>query len=387
MKILITVSSYSPQKNGVQEITQFYAESLHNFGHDVLVITESVPGAPDSEDINGVKVIRVNVHTKKSIYYGDIDNYINGIIELSRNIDIMINVCMQTALTDCLLAHLDKMKCGKILYFHGMAHFNFPKIERVDLHDKLSWMLNVSRWKMFYKVNCRNLEKYDSIIHLHEKDKTYTMCSTLKKPINYVLENSCKDSFSPQNINNKRKNNSAYIMIANYLHDKNQEMAIKAYFSSNSKRPLVFIGSYETDYLLHLKRMAKKYQAKDKEKKVIFIVGEKHSETMNRLSSAFCLIHSSKSEKYPVVICEAQKSKTPFICTNTGICGFLPGGINVTKRAELTKAINMLESDTIIWNKLSNEAFAYSEQNQSMDKNLLKLEGIIERSVTNIVLS
>ena len=52
MIIIVTVESYTPLKNGVQEITQSYAEYLSGVGHSVKVVTQMVQGASRNEMIN-----------------------------------------------------------------------------------------------------------------------------------------------------------------------------------------------------------------------------------------------------------------------------------------------------------------------------------------------
>ena len=60
MKIIITVNTYYPLKDGVQFVTQYHAENLAKRGHDVIVFTTNHDNS--SEEIyNGVKIIRFNV--------------------------------------------------------------------------------------------------------------------------------------------------------------------------------------------------------------------------------------------------------------------------------------------------------------------------------------
>ena len=374
MNVVLTVESYQPLKNGVQEITQAYAEFLAKY-HIVRVVTKRPENTPEAEEINGVKVYRVKVYTKKSIYYGDIQKYKQLLNLLCQEADVLINVCTQTALTDCILKDLDRLECKKILYLHGIAHFTFPSVQKIDCHDVLSWILNVVRWKRFYIGNKKNFEKYDAIIHLHEKDPSYKMCKDLNCE-NFILENIA----GPDILYAEHKQDSCgYLMIANYLHDKNQELALEAFYKSDSKRKLTFVGSKETKYLEQLRKKAKKYEIKYGKKKIAFLTGESHKDTMKRLSNSYALIHSSKSEKYPVVICEALKVGIPFIATDTGIVKYIPGGIIANNVDDMTEAINKIETDITMYNRLSSDGYNYSQINQDFNTNALKLKEIIEK--------
>lgn len=44
MKIVFTVHTYYPEKNGVQVVTEYLAEGLAKKGHDIHVITSLVSG-------------------------------------------------------------------------------------------------------------------------------------------------------------------------------------------------------------------------------------------------------------------------------------------------------------------------------------------------------
>ena len=60
MNILITVKTYWPEVNGVQNVTQYQAEGLAAKGHNVIVITSDCRGKYKSKEIhNKVKIIIV----------------------------------------------------------------------------------------------------------------------------------------------------------------------------------------------------------------------------------------------------------------------------------------------------------------------------------------
>ena len=106
MRILITVESYYPLKNGVQEITQSYAEELSKT-NDVFVFTRYIDGLQTKEKYNNVTIERFKIYTKKSLHFGDIKKYKAYVIEKAKTCDVVINVCTQNVFTDCLLNVLD----------------------------------------------------------------------------------------------------------------------------------------------------------------------------------------------------------------------------------------------------------------------------------------
>ncbi len=377
MRVIITTSTYFPKTDGVQNITAFYAEKLASDGHEVTVVTSRYRGMKKKEEHNGVVIIRVKVFTKKSIYYGDIENYKKLMIDMSSKADVIINVCLQTALTDSILDIVPLFKCKKILYLHGMAHFNFPNVPKIDIHDIMSWVLNNIRWKSFYKKAFNKISSYDQIIHLHKNDKTYSNC--LKSGIlnNTVIENGVHMRID---ISSNISISDYYICVSNYYHDKNQEFVLKAYYNSKTKKKLIFVGSSKTKYYNKLIKINKELQnnGKMKNKEVIFLSNIPRVITEKYISNAFALLNGSKSEKYPVIICEALASGIPYISTDVGITKYIPGGTIVNSINEMVKNIGYIESDGFDRNYNSEQEKNYREKYQNMDKNYKKLLEIMQ---------
>ena len=88
------------------------------------------------------------------------------------DVDVLINIATQNPFTDLLLKHIKTFNSINILYFHGMAHFSFPNVPKLDLYDLIYWLFNIFRWKFYYFKNKNRILDYDFTIHLHEKDKT-----------------------------------------------------------------------------------------------------------------------------------------------------------------------------------------------------------------------
>ena len=89
MKIIFTVNTYYPYKDGVSVVTQYLAEGLAQKGHEVLVMTSSCDGAPLDEEYHGVKIYRDDIITVHAIHRGDKRKYQHKIIELSKKTDIL----------------------------------------------------------------------------------------------------------------------------------------------------------------------------------------------------------------------------------------------------------------------------------------------------------
>lgn len=378
MKILITVPTYRPLKDGVQNITTFYAEKLVAFGNDLTILTSNnLNTLPNSEKINGVNIKRINIYTKKSINYGDINKFRSLFLELASQTDVLINVCTQTATTDCISDLLSSLKCIKIIYLHGMAHYKFPNVPNINLKDILSWLLNITIWKKYYKTF--NFNNYDMAIHLHKNDNTLNVCKKKGLVNNIILENGSTDGiFEPKHKNSK----SPLVYVSNYSDGKNQEFALRSYYRSNSTRDLIFIGSKDNKYFYKLNTLNEKLKKRTKKSKnVLLIFNQQREETNKILSSSFALLMSSKSEKYSVVIAEAMKAKVLCISTDCGITKYLPGVEIIRNVKEMAFVIDKYENDIENYNLMVDKAFNYALNNQNMDENAKYLNTVLNNLV------
>ena len=114
MKVIFTVYTYYPLKDGVQNVTQYQAEGLAKLGHEVIVITAKHENKREYEEFNGVKIYRTDIYTKHAIHRGNKKSYRELVKEQCSEADILINVCTQIVSTDWLLGVLDELECKKV---------------------------------------------------------------------------------------------------------------------------------------------------------------------------------------------------------------------------------------------------------------------------------
>lgn len=264
MKVIFTVNSYYPLRDGVQAVTKYYAEGLAAKGHDVTVITRSIPHTEKEEVYNGVKIIRLNIYTKHAIHRGDKKRYRTLILELCKEADVLVNVCTQTPTTDWLLQILDKIKCKKFLYMHGMIDFKWRKENFKSLFLICSKIWNNIRWRVFYKTSLKYLRKYDVISHLHYFDEANIYFRKHKVNNCIVLQNSADENFFQNKL--EIRNDLSYnyaICVSNYIDRKNQEFCLEAFYQAKTVDfSLIFIGSEENEYYKKLVRLNKEFKNK-----------------------------------------------------------------------------------------------------------------------------
>ena len=80
MKIVFTVHTYYPKKDGVSMVTQYLAEGLAQKGHSVIVITKTNEKCPIKEERAGVKIRRLDVNTVHSFNKGNKKEYVKYLL-------------------------------------------------------------------------------------------------------------------------------------------------------------------------------------------------------------------------------------------------------------------------------------------------------------------
>lgn len=357
MKILITTEHFLPKINGVQVKTLELIQGFTKLGYDVTVFTQRSKNQPFNENINGVKVVRFNLKSFFGIYYGQIRKYQKYFQQNSYQFSVIINICSQNAFTDLLLKSVKISPQFCVIYFHGMAHMEITKVQNRNLRDYLIFLHNITFWRIYYLRNKNYFNSYNLSIHLHRKDPTFNLIKANRRKI--ISEN-----FTQINIQKKifTRDNS-FLCLSNYFKDKNQEMVLKSFYMSQSHRKLCFVGAKRSKYLKRLKELKQFFDLRFGFKNVEFIVDEPRRNTIERIKNCHALLTASKSEKYPLILSESLSFLTPFISTDSGIVGYLPGGLIANNCYDFTRAIDLLCSDKILYSKLQHEIYDYHSKN------------------------
>lgn len=382
MKILITVQTYYPKKDGVQMVTEYMAEGLKRKGHDITILTSSKGNLKKEETYNGINIKRVNLFTKNAAIIGNIKEYKKILLEEANNSDIMINVCTQNAFTDVALKIINNINCKKILYLHGMHDFKFHKYDFDNIKTFVKKVIKNIVWKIYYIKNGRFFKKYDSVIQLHQMCVGYDYFKEKYNISSYIIENAADDRFF---IELEKNNNSRdyVICVSNYICDKNQEMIIKAFYLSEKSKDLdlVFIGSRDTPYLKKLKKIYDEYERMYEHRNIKFLTGISREETINYVKNASLFLFSSKHEIYPLSIVEAMAAGIPFISTDVGCVRALPGGKIINNEKEMAYNIDNLFDNRMIKDKIGELGKVYAFEHLKTENKISKLNSLIEEIV------
>lgn len=384
MKIIFTVNTYYPLRDGVQFVTQYQAEGLAKRGHDVTVVTVKYPGTKKEEIVNGVRVIRFPIETKHSFYIGKTSDYRKLILRLTENCDVLINMCMENASTELLFPILDKINCKKILYVHGMYNFSW-KVSNVDSYSSkkqkvravLFKMWNNLRWFYDYNFNGKYIKLYDNIIQLHKLDRA-TLYFKKKYGLSAnIIPNAVEDSFFDK-ADESREQNYA-ICVSNYLPGKNQAFILKAFYQSKAKDlGLILVGSNKNNYYNYLLRLKSNLEKKYGKKNVELMYNIPRKKVINLVKNSSMFLMSSNSEVFPISICEAISSKKPFVSTDVGITRYLPGGVLIHSPLEMSYWIDLFNENHELNKKIGEAGYQYAKLNLRIDDKVNELEKILK---------
>lgn len=375
MKIIITVNTYYPLKDGVQFVTQYHAENLALRGHNVIVFTTN--HGNDSEEIhNGVKIIRFNVVNKHTFYSGEKEKYLQSLKKELKDADVMINVCTQHPLTDWCFPIFDSINCRKILYMHGMYDKSFNSKTIANISDLGHKIWNNIRWGLYYKKNKKIFKKYDKIIQLHKFDTGYIHFKKKYNIDSSIIENAVDDRFF-----DFCKDREKYaISVANYMPRKNQEFILKAFYMSHIDKnfKLILIGSKENAYYHKIMKLKEELEEKYGQKNVEILFNVEREKTINLIKKASVYLLGSKWEAFPISIIEAMAARIPYISTDVGIVKYLPGGVIVKNEDEMSYWIETLVSDDKLSEYMGAVGNQYAKKHMMIEKKVDDLETIIK---------
>lgn len=376
MKILHTVESYFPLKNGMAEVVRQISENLVESGHEVYVATSYCDNR-DFCEFNGVKIVQFKISGNLvNGILGEQSEYINYIIE--NNFDILTNFAAQQWATDICLLHLNKIKAKKFLVPTGFS----------SLYNPL--------YKNYYNDILGYVNKYDKVIFLSEN----------YRDINYLKENEFENYVVIPNGASKKEFDQKYdfnlrsylginsnlkviLHVGSYTEIKGHKEALDIFLRLKNKNTVIVFVGENFFYDLGIKFASKFHWGRyfsftrilrpwywlnlyyylkitfSGLKSNIFLVNLSRDKLVESYKQSDLFLFPSNLECSPVVLFEAMASKTPFLSSDVGnaleIANLSNSGIILpTKNTidglatiELSKSVEILKELLMSDNKMS----------------------------------
>lgn len=383
MKILFLVESYYPKTSGVPVVVQYLAEGLLGRGHEVSLVTRAVKGCPIKEKINGIHVYRFNIwKTFWKQYAGEIDNYKNFVVSFQADANVF--ECSECVTTDVLLPVMNKLKGKKIFHSHGFAGMTLKPFKwNVNLKYTLGNTYNWIRFKWYYGFYFKKYVKsFNATMCLSAIDSSKKWLENNAKSVT-ILQNAVEEIFLKPTekltiVPFVDIHKPYLISVATYSKQKNQIGILHEFFKVKSDCALVFIGPQETEYYNFLQTELQKMRNihKNTKKDVYILLGIPRHEIPNVIGNASLYLVGSKFEEYSISLIETMAKGVPFISTNVGNARILPGGVTISKMAEMHEQIDVLLHDTEKYQGLSDAGRQFVNENCIRNKAVELLEKI-----------
>lgn len=383
MKFLITVATYYPLADGVQMVTQYTAEELVRLGHEVTVITGVLKRNDFPEIHNGVKLLYTDVHKYHGIIKGNKKKYIDMVLREVADKDVMINVSLQTPTTDVLRPELDKIKCKKVLYLHGIHDFEWHKDDFINIKSSLSKLYYNILYGFYYSTAHKYMRKYNLITHLSLHDFSIRYVKRHAITQNIIIGNAALNDVFKKEKGNISCDTDYFLCLANYALHKNQMYVLNAFYQTENKNSkMIFIGRYENDYYYKLVAEKKRLDVEHGFRQVEFKVGISREETSNYIINAKSIVLGSLIEKFPIVLVESMASKIPFISTDVGSVRYIPGGFIVHSQEEMAYWMDYILANQKSAQLIGEAGYVYAVENMTVQS---KVASLI-KAINNIIL-
>ena len=383
MRVIITVGTYYPLIDGVQKVTEYLAEGLATKGHEVVVVTRRLDNLAEFEKFKNVEIFRVNIDTIHAIHIGDVDGYRTLIKKLCNDADVLVTVCTQIATTDTLYPIMNEIKCKKILFMHGMYHFEWAKRNIDSLANLGHKIWNNTRWRLLYTK--RNFFKgYDRIVQIHRFDGAYDFVYKKYGVKSDILENAVDDMFFNKTDGDVKITGRYAVNVSNYLKGKRQIDTVISFYKADIKDlSLVLIGGNKNDYYQKIEEVIADCENIYGHKDVQLLTGIDRERIALYVQKAEMFLLNSEFEVFPVCLCEAMAAGTPFISTNVGVARFMPGGAVVSNIEEMVYWIRLLAGNDTVRKEMGLAGYEYAVKHFKIENKVLQLEKLLmETAVT-----
>ncbi|WP_233702706.1 glycosyltransferase family 4 protein [Helicobacter ailurogastricus] len=413
MVVLFCTEQYYPLQTGTAVADYNLTRALSQAGHQVFVLTSGSfahqkltregakqtiqSGTMQREAIQiapNLSVIAFNIYAGVGGWQGELQAYKDFVQNFA--CDLLINVTLLTWNSNLIISLLPSLKAHKkVLINHGeqafmSCCFGFKRFVK----DSVKFLLTTLKlypkgiypWWFKEQVK-RHIKHYDRVFFLHNKSHGYAylkpFCSSVGILPNGVF---AKDICPPKSLEVSLMGQNAkaqpdpklsalldtpYVLnVSNYYPEKGQDFVLRAYYLSQARLPLIFIGALDKDHTLsRLKASKAQLDADFGFKEVFFYYALARDEVLEASKRATLFLHASHApyEAFPMVILECLQFATPFVCTPIGNVKELCPDLIAHTPQEMAEKINTLLNDPAHYAKVSTglhekvQAFCYDQ--------------------------
>jgi L-malate glycosyltransferase len=340
MRILHTVQSYLPERNGMQKVVQEISERLVETGHEVTVATS---GKGD-EIINGVNIKRFDcTGNYVTGMAGEIPRY-KWFITDEEDYDIIINFAAQQWATDYVLPYLSWIDRPKVFVPTGFSGLYNP--------EYAGYFGNMKRWMNQYDMNVFHSYGYRDIVFAKTNHVPDSKIITIP---NGASEQEFPLSFDPD-IRERLgipEDHFLVLLVGSHTGQKGHTEAIEIFERAKVAPATLVIAGEQIGFKCTVRCQLEQYLSRRHKRVIVFSPPRKDILELYRAADVF--LFPSNIEAAPLVIYEAMASSLPLLATGVGNvseivrehdCGLvLPGCIDERgySHADINNSVKCLE--------------------------------------------
>ena len=303
MKILHTVESYLPNRNGMQTVVQEISERLAAKGHDATIATS---GTLVDSIINGVMV----KHFDCSGNYvtgitGEIQRYRNYVMGV--DYDILVNFAAQQWATDAILPILNLIKKKKVFVPTGFSGLYDPAYS-----EYIEWMpvrMNQYDMNVFHSYGYRDIQFAKERGVLKDKIMTIPNGASEKEFDTPCFPGIRKQVGIPED-------HMLILLVGSHTGQKGHAEAIEIFRKADiGPATLVIVGEKTGKRCTFYCNLAHHLSTNNKR---IIVCSLSRRFTIALFHAADLFLFPSNIECAPIVLYEAMASRTPFLVTDVG---------------------------------------------------------------------
>jgi glycosyltransferase involved in cell wall biosynthesis len=304
MKILHTVESYFPARNGMSEVVEQLSRRLVQMGHDVTVATSQHKS--NLKMHQGVKIERFGIAGNMVRgMTGQIDEY-RSFLEKA-DFDVITNFAAQQWATDITLPLLERIQAKKIFVPTGFSAL-FDK-------DYTDYFSKMGSWMKSYDMNVFLSNDYRDVNFARE----HNVLNTTVIPNGAdEIEFSGKINLDVRKLFGIPKTHELIILVGSHTGLKGHRQAIEIFNrASISNVTLLIIGDLKSLCYYECKLRSIIGSIGNGNKRIIIPELDRKT-TIAAYQQADLFLFPSNIECSPIVLFEAAASKTPFLVTDVG---------------------------------------------------------------------
>ncbi len=312
MKILFVIENYLPHIGGVEVAFKNLAEGLAKEGHDITIITHRPANTKKYEELNGVKIHRINCF--QSRYFFTFCAIPKAIAE-ARKADIIHTTTFNGAFPAWIASKLTRKKC--LITVHEVWIGKWKEYTTMGwleaaIHNLLEKMIYFLPFDKYAAVS--NSTRKQLLNTGKKPEKTETVYNAVDyrhfDPRKYCIKDAREDLYFEDNF--------VCITYGRPGPSKGIEYAIKAVPLINiPKLKYVFILSKDRQYILKLRKLKAMIKELEIESKAMLLDPVPHKQLPKYIRAADCIVVPSLSEGFGYTAAEACALGVPVVATNT----------------------------------------------------------------------